>query len=516
MLWNPPIWAGTVAPLWRRQAALALAAALAEAGIGAWLREIPGLATASPDKIWSWIGILGLGLGLRVALSWRRELVREDAAAMAGAEFHRRLWTASEHPPARADNAWLSREGRHWIENGTRAAAEMRTAVATMAILVPLLVWLAPWLALAVVACAAALGWASQKRSRMGKAIAEAESAEAASDADAEDWAWRAMPEASASGIGSEVAKQAIRRGASHAKRRLARTTSLLAWGAFGEACAHVGGWSLAAVSLAAWKLGWLPAGNLAAFLGASLLAYRPIREAGRHLPQLQKAERIWQRLRNLEERGGQARRGQASTEFVLEGFEAGWDASSPTLRGLSLRIPPGAVVVAHGANGCGKSTLLAAIAGNCPSRADTASIPAPPRWMAQEPVLPPIPPSEWLAGAPAEAVGLLFPDGPPRNLDWNAPIPRGGQELSRGERARLALLSVAAHPSGVWLLDEPLSALPADQRRRILSGLLSMRGSARVVLAEPTLPEGLEVVRTLWEPASGEPGPSVVEVRAP
>ncbi len=516
MLWNPPIWAGTVVPLWRRQAALALAAALAEAGIGAWLREIPGLATATTDKIWSWIAALGLGLGLRVVLSWRRELVREQAAAKAGAEFHRRLWSASEHPPAHPDNSWLSREGRHWIENGTRAAAEMRTAVATMAVLVPLLVWLAPWLALAVVACAAALGWASQKRSRAGKGIAEAESAEAAADADAEDWAWRAMPEAAASGIGGAVADQAIRRGLSHSERRLSRTSSLLAWGAFGEACAHVGGWLLAAASLAAWKLGWLPAGNLAAFLGVSLLAYRPIREAGRHLPQLQKADRIWERLRELEERREQVRQGEPATEFVLERFEAGWDASSPTLRGVSLRIPPGAVVVAHGPNGCGKSTLLAAIARNCPSRAGIAHIPPARRWMAQEPVLPPIPPSKWIENAPGGAIELLFPDGLPRNLDWSAPIPHGGQELSRGERARLALLSVAAHPYGVWLLDEPLSALPSDQRDSILAGLLAMRNSATVILAEPTIPQGLEVARTLWEPGPGGQGPRVVQVRVP
>lgn len=517
MLWNPPIWAGTVVPLWRRQAALALAAALAEAGIGAWLREIPGLAEASSDRICSWIAILGLGLAFRVVLSWRRDLVREKAAAKAGAEFHRRLWKACENPPVLADNSWLSREGRHWIENGTRAAAEMRTAVATMAVLIPLLVWLAPWLALAVVVCAAALGWASQKRSRAGKGIAEAESAEAAADADAEEWAWRAMPEAAASGIGGAVAEQAIRRGLSHSQRRLSRTASLLAWGAFGEASAHVGGWALAAASLAAWKLGWLPAGNLAAFLGASLLAYRPVREAGRHLPQLQKADRIWERLRNLEDRHEQARQMEpTATEFVLEGFDAGWDLSAPTLRGVSLRIPTGAVVVAHGPNGCGKSTLLAAIAGNCPSRADIARTQPPRRWMAQEPVLPPVPPSEWLASAPREAIELLFPSGLPRNLDWNSPIPHGGQELSRGERARLALLSVAAHPAGIWLLDEPLSALPSDQREPILAGLLAMRKSASVILAEPTIPHGLEVVRALWEPGPGGQGPRVVEVRAP
>ena len=133
-----------MAPLWRRHAILALLAASSEAAIGFWLRKIPSLSAATSNGIGIWIAVLGALLVARVACSWRRDLVRESAALGSGTDFHRALWIASEAPPARADNSWLAREGREWIESGTRAAAEMRTAIVTLAVLLPALVWLAP------------------------------------------------------------------------------------------------------------------------------------------------------------------------------------------------------------------------------------------------------------------------------------------------------------------------------------------------------------------------------------
>jgi ABC-type bacteriocin/lantibiotic exporter with double-glycine peptidase domain len=109
------------------------------------------------------------------------------------------------------------------------------------------------------------------------------------------------------------------------------------------------------------------------------------------------------------------------------------------------------------------------------------------------------------------EAMAILFPEGLPYGLDRNRPIPNGGQKLSRGQRARLALLAMVSEPSGTWLLDEPLSALPADQRRSILTALLELRGQAIVILAEPVVPDGLSVRSTIWEPPQGLAGPTIL-----
>jgi ABC-type multidrug transport system fused ATPase/permease subunit len=505
-----PIWASSNASSWRRHALWALVAALAEAGIGFWMRRIATLPDATLDGIRLWMAGLAALLAARVVFSWRRDAWRERCSLDAGKRFHDRLWTASEKAPAGLDNSWLGREGREWIESGTRAAAEMRTAVATMAILLPALLWLAPWLAVSVALFATGLGWVAQRRSKAGKGIAEQERTEAQHEARFQDWAWRAMPEATGSGLGPAISHTVRDLDSSHTYRRMRRSAALMSWGALGETAAHLGGWSLAAISLAAWKFGWMPAGNLVAFLGVSLLAYRPVREAGRLAPQIQRAGQVWERLSQFEQRTTDSV-ATGNARLVVEGMSAGWDPVRPVLENLSITLEPGSIAVAIGPNGCGKSTFLAALAGNCPHVAVRATLPGPRRWMAQEPVLPPLAPAAWIGEPRGETLELLFPDGLPLELEWNSSLPDGGQKLSRGQRSRLALLAVASEPTGTWLLDEPMSALPADQRRQILTCLLASRGRAIVLLAEPVLPDGLEEVALVWGPAPGQGGPRIV-----
>ncbi len=502
MIWRPPIWAGSVHSLWRFQALFALCAAGAEAGIGFWLRQIPTLSERTAHEARLWMAGLGFLLAARVVFSWRRDLWREKAALRSGTEFHHGLWTQASTPPLCEDPSWLAREGREGIEAGTRAAAEMRTAVVTLLVLLPVLIWLAPWLAVSVAASAFALGWVAQRRSTAGKLLADEDCRDARTETDAEEWGWRAMPEAVGSGIGPKVASVFQSRGSLHALRRSRRTASLLAWGATGEAAAHAGGWLLAAVSLAVWKLGWLPAGNLAGFLGVSLLAYRPIREAGKLMPHLQRAEQIWNRSRPIPSPHSMETI-SSNGDLELLDFEGGWDPSKPLFQGVCFHLRAGEIAVVTGPNGCGKSTLLAALAGICPHRFRRLHRPATQCWMAQEPVLPPLPLTDWLGTCNPKVVGLLFPQGLPENLDPQLPLVHGGHNLSRGQRARLALLAIASSKSGLWLLDEPVSALPADQRDQILTQLMELRGNASVILAEPVVPQGLRVEEILWE----EPG---------
>lgn len=513
MLWRPPIWSGPVAAAWRKHALLAGATAATEAAIGSWLRQIPSLVAAPPIRVLFWIACLAGWLGLRVLLSWRRDAAREESALGAGTHFHRLLWESPSGSASTGNPFWFAREGREWIENGTRAAAEMRTALVTMVVLVPLLVWLAPWLALAVLGCGLALGWVAQRRSKAGRMVAEADSAQSREEAELEEWAWRAMPEAGASGLGRKVSALSVSRHAGFAGRRSIRIRILLAWGALGEAAAHAGGWILAAVSLGAWKLGWLETGNLAGFLGLSLLAYRPVREAGRLLPQMQKAAQVWERWSAATAKEGVEPHPSATMEVA--GLRAGWDPAVPVLVDVGFRAEPGDILVAFGANGSGKSTLLAALAGICPCSATALRLPGPRRWMAQEPILPPLAPAEWMPEVPKRAMDLLFPSGIPGTVDWDAPPARGGQNLSRGQRARMALLAVASSPGGLWLLDEAFSALPWDERPTLMKDFLALRGNAIAILAEPSLPPGWEIERSLKEDARAS-GLRLAKVRIP
>lgn len=475
---------------------------MAESGIGLWLRELSNW----NGKILWLVGLGGL-LAMRVLLSWRRDLERERLALRAGDAFHRRLWARGA--VAGHDPSWLSREGREWIESGTRAALELRTALATLLFAVPLLIWLAPWISLAALVAIALVGRWAHERSRAWKLLSEKERDCAEEFARSEQWAWRSVPEAMPSGWVPVVARRRREVFSAYLAGRWERARAHLAWGTLGEAAAHLVGWLLGAAALLSWACGRLSAGSLMAFLGICLLSYRPVREAGRQLPHLRRAREVWDSL-------GENAPPPMSVSVSVEDLGAAWDHAPAVLVGMEFSVPPGALVAAHGPNGCGKSTLLSALAGAPLPLSGRILRPDRTFWMAQEPVLPPVSPASWtgIRRPFPEAVdgllGLLFPGGIPESLDWNSPVPEGGHRLSRGQRARLCLLAAAARPLKLWLLDEPVSALAATEGAGLLRETLRRRGAAAAILAVPVLPAGLREVGRLWEPVGKGRGPVV------
>jgi len=508
MLLRPPPWIADRGG-WYRHGAWSLASAAAESGIGLWLREL-----TEPVGKALWLGVMAVLLAARVVLSWRRDLDRERLALETGNAFHRRLWARGSDEGQ--DPSWLSREGREWIESGTRAALEWRTAAATLLLSVPLLVWLAPWITLAVLAAAVLLGRWAREKSRTWKSLADAERDSAERMATGEDWAWRSIPQMRPAGWSPLVARARRRAFLAFLWDRMERARRHLAWGAGGEASAHVAGWLVGAAAVLSWATGRMPVGSLLAFLGISLLAYRPVREAGRLLPHLRRAREAWSALATPPTF-------RSDSEVRILDLRVAWPHAPAVLSGLRLSVPRGSLVVAHGPNGCGKSTLLSAIAGAALPLSGTVTRPRRIFWMAQEPVLPPISPALWTGiGDPSPdaldgLLGLLFPDGIPPSLDWKADIPEGGHELSRGQRARLCLLAAAARPRSLWLLDEPVSALPPGDGIRILREVLARRGRATAILAVPQPGPDLAEIERLWEPGGERRGPvvSLAESRA-
>ena len=508
MLLQPPPWLRDRRG-WYRHGLASLCAAASEAGIGLWLRELSGGIGKG-----IWLGGLALLLAARVLLSWRRDVDRERLALVAGDAFHRRVWARGSRPGQ--DPAWLAREGREWIEAGTRAALEWRTAAATLLLSIPILIWLAPWISLAAFAAIFLVGRWAREKAKTWKSIADAEKACSEEMAAGEEWAWRSLPEILPTGWRPVVARARRRAFGQFLEGRLDRALSHLAWGAGGEAAAHVAGWILGAAALLSWSFGGMSAGSLLAFLGVCLLAYRPVREAGRLLPHLRRAREAWDALASPSPF-------QPSAELVATELRVVWENAPAILSGIRLAPPKGSIVVAHGPNGCGKSTLLAALAGVPLPAAGLAFRPRRVFWMAQEPVPPPLSPASWTGirdpspHAAEGMVGILFPDGVPRSLDWDGPIPEGGRKLSRGQRARLCLLAAAARRRDLWLLDEPFSALPPGEGVRILHEALWRRNGATVLLALPSLGAGFEESERLWEPSGNDRGPtlSLVEPRS-
>jgi ABC-type Fe3+/spermidine/putrescine transport system ATPase subunit len=171
-----------------------------------------------------------------------------------------------------------------------------------------------------------------------------------------------------------------------------------------------------------------------------------------------------------------------------------GWPA---TLRGLSLEVPDGASAFLLGPSGSGKSTLLRCIAGLEPAYTGRVLLGGEPLdglppherrvgLMAQEPALFP-----HLDVQRNVAFGLRYRGIPRRDqadeagrwlalVGLDARADAAVDELSGGQRSRVALArTLAARPRAV-LLDEPLASLDTELREdlgRRVKALLAAQG---------------------------------------
>lgn len=477
-----------------------VAVALAEGGLGAWLRHLPGEEDGA--ALAGWLGGLLAILLARVGFSWLRDREIEVHALREGERFVRRVWTRHEVDAERG--AWLTREGRDLAEQGARARRVLQTSAATLVVLLPLLVWLSPLLSTALLALVPAVGWASRRRWRAAKAWAGVEQAGLAEHAAAEQWAWRALPESRASGFGGLLGR--IRRDATHhlARWRERGLRDLVDGQALTELSAHLAGWTLASLALVAWARGLVGPADLLAFLAAALLVYRPIREAGRALP-------AFHRARDLEipPTPSTPRAFQAGTPFLrVRDLKVRAAGGTLLVSGPTFEVPPGGALLLSGANGSGKTSLIAGLAGWL-TASGVESQPRRIRCLAQEPVLPPFSPRTWSGVASPEALPLLatlFPDGIP--CAWDEPLAAGGSRLSRGERARLALLCQTARSADLWLFDEPFSALPFGDRSHLLAALRSVQGRAALLLTDPLTLDPTDA-ETVWTPETSHARPS-------
>ena len=173
-----------------------------------------------------------------------------------------------------------------------------------------------------------------------------------------------------------------------------------------------------------------------------------------------------------------------------------------PAVRGVDLTVPDGSVLAVLGPSGCGKSTLLRAIAGLEQAHGHVA-------WDGED-----------LTRIPTHRRGfaLMFQDDQlfdhltvGRNVGYALRLRRTARAaerarveellelvglqgyadrlprtLSGGERQRVALARSLAHQPRLLLLDEPLSALDAELRRRLagdLRAILTRSGTTAVMV---------------------------------
>ena len=186
-------------------------------------------------------------------------------------------------------------------------------------------------------------------------------------------------------------------------------------------------------------------------------------------------------------------------------------DGAAPALRAFSLLLQPGEQVAVIGPSGAGKTTLLHAAAcalkpgagqlllgGQDPWALNAAALRRLRAQLFLAPQTPPLPPRQRVVtavlaarlpamGLWASLASLLRPRGAAdahaalQRFDLGEKLWDRVDRLSGGERQRVGLARALLAPAGLWLIDEPLSALDparAQQALRTLTQAAQQRGA--------------------------------------
>lgn len=237
-------------------------------------------------------------------------------------------------------------------------------------------------------------------------------------------------------------------------------------------------------------------------------------------------------RLAGICEDSGEVRSGvgilanSATEKIRLRKLELGFEGQPPLLSGFDLDLNRGEILAIMGPSGCGKSTLLEVLAGLRNPQvgeifADEQLLNAVPielsAYVEQNPYL--------FAGSVREnvALGLEPNDEAIRNAleqvdlaetfenrgGLEAEIADRGQNLSQGQRYRLALARALLADRPFLLLDEPFATVDEESAESVIRAIRNLRESRGigVVLVTHVLPPSLEpsrvvnlAERSLWE----------------
>lgn len=153
-------------------------------------------------------------------------------------------------------------------------------------------------------------------------------------------------------------------------------------------------------------------------------------------------------------------------------------------LRGVSLTVARGRVLGVLGENGSGKSTLFRILAGVTRSTRGRALIGGVPAGVATKPVVSYLPETDPFYSRMNVREQLDFLSRFRPRWDWrkarhllefmNLPDDRKIGALSRGQRARLKVVTAFSWTPEVVLMDEPLAGIDPPSRARILDSLFS------------------------------------------
>ena len=200
-----------------------------------------------------------------------------------------------------------------------------------------------------------------------------------------------------------------------------------------------------------------------------------------------------------------------------LQALEAKHPAALPgapaALRGLNLRLAAGEQVAIIGPSGAGKTTLLQVLACAQPPTQGQLQLAGKNPWtlparalrrlrgqLFLAPQVPPLPPRQRVVtsvlagrlpgmGLWASLRSLFYPTDIPAAYEALVHFDLGDKlfdrvdRLSGGERQRVGLARALLAPAGLWLIDEPLSALDPMRARMAMAALVSLAAERQVTL---------------------------------
>lgn len=178
-----------------------------------------------------------------------------------------------------------------------------------------------------------------------------------------------------------------------------------------------------------------------------------------------------------------------------VEALEAGFTGCD-VLRGIDLQVPTGSVVALLGENGAGKTTLIRCLTGFLRPTGGRMQVlgldptAQPLELRRRVGYLPDAPPLyDWMR---VDQIGWFtasfFPDGFMKRyqdlvVHYQLPLDRKLRNLSKGQRAKVALALVLAPDPELLILDEPTSGLDPLVRREFLESMVDRVAIGRTVL---------------------------------
>lgn len=290
---------------------------------------------------------------------------------------------------------------------------------------------------------------------------------------------------------------------------------------------AGVGGLGLT-LAYAIWRInaGELEPAAFLSFFAALMLLYEPLRGLGRVNANLQAGASALERLEELLELPPELCGGIDPTPFrqmELRGVSLCYAGGPMIFEDLDLTLNPGSALRVSGPSGAGKSSLLRLLLGLVPPSSgefvvdgrrvqdlDLAAFRRQIGYAGQEVLLfnatvaenlrlarPGATDAELVQACQAAAAADFIEELP---LGYATEVGQRGHRLSGGQRQRLALARALLKEPAMLVLDEALTGLDLDMRRRLIDGIAHLNPKLMLVVVSHSDDEGASWPRPMTE----------------